>query len=514
MHREYSRFVALGAAWVVFTVCCVLPLGGMLFIAAGSESLQSVVLDLAADRQQMLLIRTLMLGAGVVGFALAVGVPLGVVLGRCDQRRAQWPRALLVLPLVLPSYVLALAWMVLFGASGSEWVYSLPAAIVVLGFSLYPMVMLATEASLRQVSARLEEAARLVASVRRTWFKVTFPLILPAVGASALLAFVLAISDFAVPALLRVRVYTTEVFTAFAALYDFGRATLIALPLIVIASAAAAIALKLLRHPVVGRTERGPIGATWPRVMQQIAAIALAAIALLVLAFPIGALIGEAVSSRASLSDATSADAIRNSFVWAGAGASLVVVVGSLLAYWRTRAGTRAGHAADSLFVALFAVPATVLGVGIIALWNRPGLAGTIYRSDAIVLLAYLGRFVPVAALLCAGFFRMVPLAAEEAATIAGASWMRSLLQVVLPMARRGLAAVWLIMFILILGDVGVTILVAPPGESTIPIRAYTLIANSPTPDVARLGLLQIAASVLPVAAIVVLWRRRQEPLG
>ena len=53
---------------------------------------------------------------------------------------------------------------------------------------------------------------------------ITLPLVAPSVVAAALIIFVLAVSEFGVPGLLRVRVYTTEVFTAFAALYDFSRA--------------------------------------------------------------------------------------------------------------------------------------------------------------------------------------------------------------------------------------------------------------------------------------------------
>ena len=72
------------------------------------------------------------------------------------------------------------------------------------------------------------------------------PLMLPTLAASGLIVFVLAISDFAVPALLRTRVYTTEVFTAFAAFYDFTRAAVVALPLIAVATLASHPAVELV----------------------------------------------------------------------------------------------------------------------------------------------------------------------------------------------------------------------------------------------------------------------------
>ena len=91
--------------------------------------------------------------------------------------------------------------------------------------------MLATEAALRQMDPHLEEAGLITASPGLVLSRITVPLIAPAIGGAALIVFVMAISEFGVPALLRVRVYTTEVFTAFAALFDFGRATALALPL-------------------------------------------------------------------------------------------------------------------------------------------------------------------------------------------------------------------------------------------------------------------------------------------
>jgi ABC-type Fe3+ transport system permease subunit len=483
----------------------------VLFGSVSARSIDAAIRAFADPRQRPLIGNTLGVGFGVVGLSAVAGVPLGIILGRCSLRRASLPRFLLVLPLVLPSYVLALAWIVLFGARTAAWVYSLPAAIVVLSFSLYPLVMLAAEASLRSLSSRFEEAGRLVAPPRRVWLKITLPLMLPPLAASALIVFVLAISDFAVPSLLRVRVYTTEVFTAFAALYDFRLATMMALPLIGVATLASLAALTFARRPIVARADRGPAGMRWSPRIQQVAMVTAAAVGVMLMGLPVGALINEAASARAAIADTVSIVATRNSFLWSAIGASLVVIAGSLLGYWRTRAARPLAHAADGLWVALFAVPATVLGVGIIALWNRPGFAGDVYRSDVIVMIAYLGRFLPVGALLCAAFLQRVPSGAEEAAAISGAGWMRSLVHVVLPMAKKGLAAVWLMIFILVFGDVALAILLAPPGESTIPVRAYTLIANSPTPDVARLALIQILVSILPVAGIVLLLRERTE---
>jgi iron(III) transport system permease protein len=337
------------------------------------------------------------------------------------------------------------------------------------------------------------------------------PLIAPSVTASLLVVFVLSISDFAVPGLLRARVYTTEVFTAFAALYDFPLATMTALPLAAVAASASLIALELVRWPSVSRSDRSSVGLTWNDRPQRIGALVLGIIAIAILSAPIAALTLEARAGQLPFGDGVSVDAIRNSLIWSATAATLVVGIGVLLGYWRTKAPRAVAHSADALWVMLFAVPATVIGVGIIGIWNRPGLLGTFYRTEAAMVLAYVGRFLPLGALLCAGFLHGVTAGSEEAAALGGASWTRTFVRIVLPTVRNGLLAVWLLMFILVSGEVALTILLAPPGESNLAVRAYTLIANAPAGDVARLAILQIALSALPLALIAILLRSRQD---
>ena len=484
----------------------------MLFGSAGSGSLAAAFTGFVELRQRALMMNTLVLGFGAAACAFCIGAPLGAALARCDPRRVTLARLVFVVPLVLPSYVLALAWIVLFGAHSFSWVYGLPASIAVLGLSLYPIVMLASEAALRSVPSRLEEAGRLVAAPSRVWLKITLPLMMPALSASWLVVFVLAISDFSVPGLLRVRVYTTEVFTAFAALYDFRLAAVMALPLAGVAAVASLAALELARRPSVARADRAQSGIVWSQRAQRLAALGIGVAGIVAAAVPIGAIVIEALDGRSALADAVSVEAARNSVVWSAAGASLVVIIGALLGYWRLKAKPRLGRVAEGMWVTMFAVPATIVGIGITGVWNRPGLLGDIYRTDAIVMLAYLSRFLPIGALLCAAFLQRITSGVEEAALVSGASWARTFLRIVVPLSIEGLAAVWLVMFILMFGDVALAILVAPPGESNLAVRAYTLIANSPTSDVARLALVQIVISVLPLAAIAALLRRRTAP--
>ena len=160
------------------------------------------------------------------------------------------------------------------------------------------------------------------------------------------------------------------------------------------------------------------------------------------------------------------------------------------------------GFFADLTFVVLFSVPSTIVGVGLISLWNRPGPLGTLYGTDAMLLLGYLARFLPVAALGLAAAVRQVPGSHEEAAATTGAGWTRTMMHIVVPQVFTALIAVWVVVFVLAFGELGASILVSPPGETTLPIRIYTLIANAPPSQVAALALLQAAVILAPLLVL------------
>jgi iron(III) transport system permease protein len=508
----FSRTAIIGVAIGVFVVCCLLPVGYLLAVSlTRGDAYTAIALD---ARQRSLLSNTALLGTGTALLATAIGAPLGIALARITLPRKTLFRLALAAPVLLPPYIAGLAWTY-FGSSrgwltaltGSDvlsaWTYSLPAAIVVLSIVFYPVSMLATEVAMRRIDGRLEEAALMVAPPGRVLRRITLPLAAPSVTAAALLIFVLAISEFGVPGLLQVRVYTTEVFTAFAALYDFSRAILLTVPLLLLCMiVAAAAAVVLGEHLITTRRTAGIRPAVFDQWRQSATAGAIAVI-VVALVLPMTILIGEALDARSLwVVLAGSGRAIANSLLLAAIGATAVVAVAVWLGYARARTGRGIGQAADMLFIVLFAVPSTIVGIGLIGLWNRAGLLGAVYGTDAMLLLGYLARFVPIAALALAASTRYVPVSHEEASSVSGARWIRTMGRIVLPQMRLALAASWVIVFVLAFGELGVSILVAPPGETTLPIRVYTIIANTPPSHVAALALLQTGVIFVPLAAL------------
>ena len=512
-----ARALTLGLAVTLFVLFCVLPVVYMFIVsltdAAGSFTLHNYRQLLTEARQRGLMVTSIVLGGGAAIFATVLGAPLGLLFARARLPAKRFLRIALIVPLVVPPYIMALAWVLLTGPVGlfaraagrdffSDWTYSLTGAIIVLGLTFYPLSMLATEAAARRVDARLEEAALLAVSSSRVLWRITLPLIGPTVAAAGLIVFVLALSEFGVPALLRVRVFTTEAFTAFAAFYDFGTGVALGAPLLVVALIVSVV-IKVItgeRLLVTTRSLRLGLPLTFSRPLKNAIIIGITVVIFASTLLPLAALLFETTGiDRIASAASTSGDAIANSLWLAFAGATLIIALAVVLGYGRARARNRLRVLFDPAFILLFAVPSTVVGIGIIGLWNREGLMGQVYSSQWIIVVTYIARFAPVAALMLAASVRQISTSSEHAAEVAGASWTRTFASIVLPQLRTGLAAAWVVSFIFCFGELGATILVAPPGESTLPVRVYTLIANTPSSEVASLALMQVGITLVPL---------------
>jgi iron(III) transport system permease protein len=510
---QRSRTVVVGVAFAALFVCCVLPIVYLLGTTLGADrdTYSALALD---SRQRGLLYNTALLGVGTALLATAIGAPLGLALARVPLRRKAVIRVIAGVPILLPPYIVALAWIYLGSSRGllaalsgrdlfSAWTYSLPAAVVVLSLVLYPLSMLATELALRRLDGRLEEAAMIVAPPHRVLWRITLPLVAPTILASALITFVLAVSEFGVPGLLRVRVYTTEVFTAFAALYDFSRAIVLAVPLLLVCVVVAATAAAVVGDRLIAARRSVGVSPVAFRDWRRAAQTSLLAVVAVAVALPLVILSREALAARSLLEVVTgSRNAVVSSLLLSASGATLVVALAVWIGYALARMRRGARLTIQVFLVLLLATPSTIVGIGLIGVWNRPGIVGALYGTDAMFLLAYLARLVPVAVLILAASAQGVSVSQEEAAAVSGAGWMRTMRRIVLPQMRLGTATAWVVAFVLAFGELGVSVLVAPPGDATLPIRIYTIIANTPASQVAALALLQALVIFGPVAAL------------
>jgi len=189
------------------------------------------------------------------------------------------------------------------------------------------------------------------------------------------------------------------------------------------------------------------------------------------------------------------------SLAYSAIGASLLVVLGFLVGYLVHTQPNRYGRAVDSLTFFLFALPGTVIGIGLISLWNTPW-TNLVYATPLIILFGYLAKYTALTSRITVSQLAQISPSMEQAAEIAGAGWFRRILFIVAPLAWRGLLAGWLVGYIFTLRDTGITMLVYPPGHETLPVRIFTLMANGTPQLIAALCVIMIVATLLPAGLL------------
>ena len=321
-----------------------------------------------------------------------------------------------------------------------------------------------------------------------------------------MLVFLLSFGEFSVPNFLRYNVFPVESFTQFSAFYNFKAATAAAIPLAVVTlilllAEAAFLREKTYQLRPSPELERSPLiklGAwrKWLFVFVATTGFVIVIVPILVLAVQSAGLAAYAEAlNRAG-------DSLLRSLVYAVIGATLLTFLGFCTGYLIQTKALRYWRSVDSLTIFLFALPGTVIGIGLISLWNTPW-TNFIYSTPVIIILGYLAKYTALTSRISVTQLAQIPPSMEEAAQVAGAGWFRRLVFIVAPLARRGLLAGWLVGYIFSLRDTGITMLVYPAGYETLPVRIFTLMANGSPRLIAALCMIMITATLLPVG---ILW--------
>jgi iron(III) transport system permease protein len=474
---------------------------------------------LASAHQWTLMGHSMALSSLVTVLTVAVGMPLGVLLGKTDLPFRGFFTVLFVIPLLIPPYIIAVSWFDLLGRGGllghlfgisatratARLLFGLPGCAFVLFSIFLPIPMLLTMIFLRTINPRLEEAGRLVSNWWWIMKGITIPLILPGILLSAMLVFLLSFGEFSVPNFLRYDVFPVESFTQFSAFYNFKAATAAAVPLAAVTVILLLVEAVFLRErtyqprpsPGLDRLALIRLGA-WRNGLL----VSVAITGFIIVIVPILVLVIQSAGIDAYLQALERAGAsLLRSLIYAVIGASLLTVLGFFTGYLIQTRGLRCWRSVDSLTLFLFALPGTVIGIGLISLWNRPW-TNFIYSTPLIIILGYLAKYTALTSRISVTQLAQIPPSMEEAAQVAGAGWFRRMTFIVAPLARRGLMAGWLVGYIFSLRDIGITMLVYPAGQETLPVRISTLMANGSPQLIAALSMVMITATLLPAGVM------------
>lgn len=462
------------------------------------------------SRQWTLLAHSLWVAGGAAALALLLGLPYGFLVSQAKIPVRGLFQLLGLLPLLVPPLIAAIAWSGLCGIQG-PW-----GAIAVFGFSYFPFVWILSARAFERVDRRMEEAA-ILAGGWRAVARIELPFVLPSAAIGALLVFVFAIADFAVPDYLstvgpKFSVYADDVFFRWKQADATGEAIAASIPPLFLISLALLTVLRLRqRH---GHSLGAGFLPPQPVALGKLQVPAIAFL-LLVLGATLFAPLGRLAYEAGGLS--SYADALGEAHVDLGTSILLACAAALLATALQTLPALRAAHARSGVGMDLgillpLALPGVLISIGFIRFWNREGFvfdwSDWVYGTKAVVLLLFLARFSAFPFFAGTEAFRAIDPALEEAGATAGLSWGRRFRRVLLPLAFPGLAAGAVLVYLFVMREIDAVALI-PSGNRTVMFRIYNYIHFGRDSLIAALCLVSVAFGAVPVLAAS-LWRARK----
>jgi iron(III) transport system permease protein len=534
----------MAAAVVALIVLVVLPL---LFLLVGSVrgeaglSLEHFTEALSGRLYVQALVNSLVLGAWTGLFSIIIGLPMAWAVSRTNVPAPALFRITATLSYLSPPFLTAIAYVNLFSPNaglinvflrdvvGAPWltfnVFSMGGLVLVTVLHTFPFVFLLASSALQSVDASYEEAAQILGAGRlRTALLVTLPLIAPAVLAGTLLAFVNAIALFGSQAILglpgRIVTLPTRIYALFDYPPQYGLASALSLMFIVIT-----VAALYLQHRFLARRSYVTVGGKGARPQlidlgpaRWVLLGFCAAVFAVAIVLPYGALIAVSLSKSWGLSfwKGLTLDnyrfvlfeynvtqrAILNSLLLATLAATIAVLLGAVIGWIDVRTKAKGRRLLDYAALVPLGLPGIVMAVALIQFWLTMPVA--LYGTLTILLLAYIGRYIPLGVRAANTSLRQIDASLEESARVLGASWARTLREVTLPLIRPGLFAGWLLVFVPVIQELSASILLFSSSSITLAVAVYNLYETGYTEPVAALAMVNMA--IISVALLAAHW--------
>ncbi|MYE37110.1 MAG: iron ABC transporter permease [Rhodobacteraceae bacterium] len=426
----------------------------------------------------------------IVGFTTTMlGLAFALVATRSRFRYQRSLRALTVLPIITPPFVIGLALILLFGRSGTvtvfiadlfgvqptRWLYGLPGIMIAQTLAYTPIAFLVLIGVVEGVSPAMEEAAQtLRANSSQTFQTVSLPLMRPGIANAFLLGFIESMADFGNPLVLggNFDVLSTEIFFAIVgAQYDQGRAAVLAIVLLCFTlSAFYAQRAWLGKKSYTTVTGKGDAG-MHPHLPRGLSifvitiAVAWALFTLVVYSMIVYGSVVElwGVNNTLTFKHYITAFSVRiedSGIRWSGAAwdsfwttitiagiaAPLTAAVGIVTAYLLTRKNFAGKQAFEFGTMLSFAIPGTVIGVSYILAFNVPPIEIT--GTGVILVVSFIFRNMPVG--VRAGIASMTQLdqSLDEASLTLGANSWHTFRKVILPLLKPAILAALIYSFV------------------------------------------------------------------
>jgi thiamine transport system permease protein len=453
---------------------------------------------------------------------IAVAVPAAYVLGHYRFRGRDLVGALAVVPFVLPTVVVALAFLAVLPEPVQQGWAPILAAHAFFNAAIVVRIVGTFWASL---DPRFDEAAAsLGASPGARLREVTLPLLAPALAAAAAIVFLFSFTSFGIVLILggpRSATIETEIYNQAFRLFDLRAAAILSLVQLACVVAAVWGAARLERRlvsPSQPRSERETLRRVQTSRDKVVVALSLGGLALF-LGLPLAALVerslsvgdGYSLHAYSKLGDQTSVllaapwEAIVNSIVYATAATIIAVVVGGLAAF--AVADTRGSRLLDGLVLLPLGISAVMLGLGFLIAFDADPL--DFRAAPWIVPVAQALVAIPFVVRIVAPTLRSIDPHQREVAALLGASPGRVRREVDLPVVSRGLAVAAGFAFAISLGEFGATVFLARPDRPTLPVAIFRFLGRPGEVNLAQAYALAVVLMAVTVVSVVFVERVR-----
>ncbi len=487
---------------------------------------------------------TLIFAGGTAVLTFLMGGAVAFVVERTDAPGREIFHSLALISFALPGLLIAMAWTLALSpnigwfnqlykdltGSGEPLlnIYTMLGMIWALSSHYFPLAYLLLGPALRMLDLRMEEAATMSgARSLQTMFRVTLPVLRPAIFSTILLLFVRGVESFEVPRLIgnpaRINVFTTEVQRATSqSTPEFGVASALSMSLLAICILAVFFYRRATRNAEAYATITGkgykPVplelgSLRWP------VTIGLSAMFALALGLPLLTLIWQsffrnlATPFMATTSPFTLAnysfvlhypifvEAVRTSVLLAAMAATFVVLLTFIAAWVTQRAAPRGGWVLDALAFSPIAIPSVIIGASVLFAYLM--LPIPVYNTIWILLIAYVTLYMPYGMRFATSGITQIHKELEEAAAVSGAGVIQMFMRVLLPLLAPIIIAAWLYVFVLAVRELSASVFLVGPGTHVLGTISLTMWEEGGSYGaVCALGVIQIIPLIVIVAAL------------
>ncbi|MDY0289943.1 MAG: iron ABC transporter permease [Sphaerochaeta sp.] len=450
-------------------------------------------------------------------------------------------RVISVVPMMIPHVLFAVSWALLLNPSNGILnllvmnifklesapfnIYTIRGMIMVEGLLDLPIAYLIIAPAMASFDISLEESSRVFgAGNMKTLFRITLPVLRPAILAAFILCVVRCLASFAVPSVLgmpgRTYVLATYIYrtvtTGFIA--DYGKAAAVGMSILVLSISLIYLYRYMTRssEKYVTVSSRGfkPVVITLKKariplfVLLLIFSFMLIMLPILVLLYTSFVPYSMVPSMKAFstmtldhwknvLHDPVSLSSLKNSLFLCLVGASLGTVLSIFISYVIVKVKTKASGILESLSFLSFSFPGIVIGIGFMWFFVRTPLYSTIWA----LLIGYIATYLPYGIRPMTSAFIQIHSHLEESSTVCGASFLTTIRRIVAPLLVPGIVSGWILMATMFFRELSLSVVLSRPGTETMAVQILKFSDDGLWGRLSALGIIMIGISVLLVVA-------------